>query len=581
MQQDKNDIEEKLRQLDNQQLPDLSRMDEHWENMKAALQPSISNIGKRKKWFGLFGLLLLAGISAIVLTRKAPSPQSESRPAVKEQKVTPVNNTILPGSSAQTIIPVKAVVMNAGKNIPAKKIIVKPAAKSNEIDLPLQLTKDSTLATVNPDAQKILNELLSSFAKKTEQFIIDNRKDTVLFAEEGSSLFIPAGSLGGNNNVKILLKEFYKTSDIVLNKLSTTSNGEQLVTGGMLHISASVNDKPVEVLPGKSIKWFLPDTSKEMEQMQLFRGEMKKAGDINWINTGQGFGRPTSFIESWVLDLRNEPYKTKEIKKGTIGFFAVSDNKKLSTAELKSTLKDKYGYYKVKIRRSSMGDGLFKRLLNRNWRRYYYGIGDSAWISKETADKYRLPSTEVRISQNFSELFGNRTISVLKRGSKSPKLILDRTGNPNTPAVIGNADTMAFYTDRSVDFQYGLHLLQKKYSVNINSLGWINCDRFYNDRREKTTYYVDLRDTAINYFTMMVFSEMRSMMTGYLSGNKVQFSNVPIGEPVKIISIGIDRKGDTVMAMQETKISRKGLTGLPFESADAPEIKSSLTKIDN
>jgi hypothetical protein len=56
---------------------------------------------------------------------------------------------------------------------------------------------------------------------------------------------------------------------------------------------------------------------------------------------------------------------------------------------------------------------------------------------------------------------------------------------------------------------------------------------------------------------------------------------VPVGETVKIISIGIDRKGETVMAMQETKISKKGLTGLPFESAAAPEIRSSLKKMDN
>lgn len=578
MQQDKNDIEEKLRQLDNQQLPDLSRMDEHWESMKAALQPAIPDNGNRKKWFGLIGLLLLSGTIALFLIRKPASPPGESKLAGKEQKVTTVNNAILADSSAQIIIPVNAVVMNAGKNDPAKKILVKHAAKWNEIDLPLQLTKDSTLTTVNPNAQKILNELLSAFAKKAEQFIIDNRKDTVLFAEEGSSLFIPAGSLGGNSNVKILLKEFYKTSDIVLNKLSTTSDGEQLVTGGMVHISASVNDKPVDVLPGKSIKWFLPDTSKQMEQMQLFKGEIKKEGDINWINTGQGFGRPANFMEAWVLDLRNEPYKTKEVRKGTIGFFAVSDNKKLSNAELKSTLKDKYGYYKVKIRRSSTGDGLFKRFVRRNWRKYD-GIGDSAWISKEQADMYRLSSTQVRISQGFSGISGSRRVSVLNVASTGQRW--ERLDNSTVPGINNNADTGAIYIDRSAAFQNGLNQLLKKCSVDINALGWINCDRFYNDRREKISYYVDLQDTAINYYTMIVFEKMRSMMTGYIIGNQVQFANVPVGESVKIISIGVDRKGETVMAMQEIKISKKGLTGLPFESAAAPEIRSSLKKMDN
>ena len=39
MQQDKNNIENKLRQLENQQLPDLSQMDGHWKAMGQLLSP--------------------------------------------------------------------------------------------------------------------------------------------------------------------------------------------------------------------------------------------------------------------------------------------------------------------------------------------------------------------------------------------------------------------------------------------------------------------------------------------------------------------------------------------------------------
>ncbi|MEI9957198.1 MAG: hypothetical protein WDM90_13055 [Ferruginibacter sp.] len=42
MQQDNNHIENKLRQLENQQLPDLSAMDAHWQQMQAALAPNIN-----------------------------------------------------------------------------------------------------------------------------------------------------------------------------------------------------------------------------------------------------------------------------------------------------------------------------------------------------------------------------------------------------------------------------------------------------------------------------------------------------------------------------------------------------------
>jgi hypothetical protein len=352
-----------------------------------------------------------------------------------------------------------------------------------------------------------------------------------------------------------------------LNKLSTASNGEQLVTGGMVHISALVNDKPVNVLPGKAITWYLPDTSKQMEQMQLFKGEVKKAGDINWINTGQGFGRPWNITEVRVLDLRNEPFKTIERRKGLIGYFSIADEPEMSRQQMKQLYQEKYGYYKVKFRKgwrkrrvtTALVDGLT------------YSdepVGDSAWITKELADKYKLPSTQSRISQGYSGLWGGDIINVLKSRSRRPKL--DRTGQVDTISF----NAVSEFKDVSVE-------LEKKYSVNINSLGWINCDRFYNDSREKINYFVDLQDSAVNYFTMRVFNGMRSMMTGYMTGNKVQFFNVPVGEPVKIISIGVDKKGETVMAMQETKINKNGLPGMPFESASSPKIKSSLIKIDN
>lgn len=571
MQQDKNDIQEKLRQLDNQQLPDLSRMDEHWESMKIALQPTLTINQRKKKWLWFIGLLLVAGTTTLFIARKYTSAEKEILSKEITQQHVPLVDTPLADSfiSQQPVMPVVIpAIKNAGKSKPVTAAIIKPVAENKEVDLALQFDeKNSTLKAVNPNAQKILNELLSSLAKKAQEFIIDNRKDTTLFGEEGSSLLIPANSLGGSSSIKILLKEFYKTSDIVLNKLSTTSNGEQLVTGGMVNISASVNNKPINVLPGKPIKWFLPDTSKEMEQMQLFKGEEKKDGEINWINTGRGFNSPGSVMEAWVLDLRNEPFRTIENRNGTIAYFAISEDSKLSKAELRSVLKEKYGYYKVRIRRpwSDNRLQLFGKL-NSAWIK---GIGDSAWVSKQAANLYQLPSTQIRIRQGYAGLFGNGTISILKRGSRPAKVI---TGS-RADSLPGKEEVFEF---GNVSAE-----LEKRYSVDINSLGWINCDRFYNDRREKISYYVDLQDTAINYFTMMVFSKIRSMMTGYVIGNKVQFDNVPVGESVKIISIGVDRKGETVMAMQEIKISKKGLTGMPFESAAAPEIRSSLNKIDN
>ncbi len=569
MQQDRKNIEEKLRQLDNQQLPDLSRMDEHWKAMNALLHPG-NDLGiRKKKWLWFITVLLVAGGTTLVMDYK--NEENKNGPAVKQILTQQFTDDDAKLNDSVIVMAVPGNVFST--NLTAAKIVKKTnteiEAGNAEISLPLQYNPgDSTLITNSPEAKKILQELLTSLAKNTQEFIIDNTRDTTLFATEGSSLFIPAKSLGGNSKVKISLKEFYKTSDIVMNKLSTTSNQEQLITGGMLHIEASVNDKPVNVLPGKAIKWYLPDTSNQLNEMQLFNGEERNAG-INWISTGQKFRMPVNITEVRVLDLRNEPFKTKEKRKGLIGYFSIADKPQLSREQIRELYREKYGYYKVRFRKgwkrtltkTELVDGLTYSNLP---------VGDSAWIAKEVADRYKLQSTQTRIRQGYAEQYGNNLgvlNSVFRRGA----------GLAKQGEVTGLKDTLPY--SHAVIMNVSA-LLEKRYSVDINSLGWINCDRFYSSPSEKVNYLVDLKDSANNYFTMMVFSEMRSMMTGNIMGNAVQFRNVPAGEAVKIISIGVDKTGKTVMAMKETKISKKGLDGLPFELAASPEIKSALIKID-
>lgn len=574
MQQDKNDMENKLRQLENQQLPDLSRMDEHWDAVKTALQPGHAKGDKSNKWIWLSGLLILAVTGILLLNQKKVVKNDE--PALKQEVRIAVTNPDVKIADTVTTSakPTGNLQVSKMRKVSAPMRVVQKESSENLTDttvisLPVQLnSKDSTLKAVNPDAQKTLNQLLCSLAKKAQEFIIDNSRDTILFAAEGSSLLIPAKSLGGNRVVKISLREFYKTSDIVMNKLSTTSNGEQLITGGMVHISATANEKPVDVVPGKTIRWYLPDTSRQMEEMQLFKGEERKVGDINWINTGQGFSWPRNNIVVKVLDLRNEPFKTKERRQGLIGYFSIVDEPQLPVEKLKELYREKYGYYKVRFRKEWRKTRVSRTKLVDGITYSDTPVGDSAWIRKDLADKYKLPSTQSGIGQDFSFTWGRSgMVNVLKTSIRRLKVSKSRS-----------ADTLDNITS---EFKDASIELERKYSVNINSLGWINCDRFYNDPREKINYYVDLQDSAINYFTMMIFDEMRSMMTGSISRNQVHFTNVPVGEPVKIISIGVDKKGEVIMAMKETKISKETLIGLQFESISASSIKSTLRKEDN
>jgi len=124
-----------------------------------------------------------------------------------------------------------------------------------------------------------------------------------------------------------------------------------------------------------------------------------------------------------------------------------------------------------------------------------------------------------------------------------------------------------------------LNNLANRFSVDIRTLGWINCDRFYNDYRPKIEFVVNLGDTASNYYTLLVFDKIKSMMTGYISGNKVAFTNVPEGETAKIISISI-KDGKPVAAMQPVQLSRKVFEGMKFEETNAAEFKEKAGSLD-
>lgn len=570
MQQD-NNLKNKLQQLDNQQLPDLSQMDKHWKEMQAGLVSAETTIGKR---FPVKGFWLIAGICIIGLALLihhhfshkeifVPTAMFEEKTITEEQK--PLTDTTILHKT------------NGPANRVANSKKVKPVSTNNgysKSTMQQPLTKKQSINDVAPDLLKtdepvinkvqLLQDLLNQLKKPATDFVINNSKDTLLDCPEGASLIIHANSLGGGE-ITVSITEFYKKSDIILNRLSTTSDTNLLESGGMLHIEASKNGIPVQHALKIPIKFYVADTGANMQTMQLFTGEEKQPvahanqnidiaattisiNGVNWIAQPQYFRNNYMVTEVKVLDLRNEPYKTIKRKRGVVGVFNMASNAQLSKPELKKMLKEKYGYYKVRFGYGQ--NSFFHGRLSSKIDTLTYSdapIGDSAWVNKLIADKYHLAYSSTRTYQ---------VINIASDGNSGIRKLMSKTNGSL------------------------LEKIKDRYSVDINSLGWINCDRFNYDTRQKTNYIVDLGDSASNYYTIMVFNKIKSMSTGMISGNKVIFMNMPVGEPVKIISLGIGKNGQTQMAMKETNIETTELTGLKFETNTVASIRSSLSTMD-
>ena len=103
------------------------------------------------------------------------------------------------------------------------------------------------------------------------KYTINPHKDTTLFGPQGTRIFIGAETFQipintlHKDSIGIVLKEFYRHSDILLANLETASDGEILETAGMLHIKALAGNELLEMKPNKRIVVHFPKKSQKKE----------------------------------------------------------------------------------------------------------------------------------------------------------------------------------------------------------------------------------------------------------------------------------------------------------------------------
>lgn len=129
------------------------------------------------------------------------------------------------------------------------------------------------------------NDSISNFSNKMldeEVFRINTNKDTVIENKDGVIIYIPANAFDTDNgNIDLLIQTALKAEDILYAGLSTTSNGNELETGGMFYIDAFEDGKRINLI--KDLEVNVP-TQNKVDGMELYQGEKTAEGEINWVN---------------------------------------------------------------------------------------------------------------------------------------------------------------------------------------------------------------------------------------------------------------------------------------------------------
>ncbi|TAE90505.1 MAG: hypothetical protein EAY81_00725 [Bacteroidetes bacterium] len=118
---------------------------------------------------------------------------------------------------------------------------------------------------------------------------IDGKQDNIVEGENGTLLICPKGCFKNANgdvvltDVKIELAEALKREDMLLSNLTTTSDGKQLETGGMIYFNATANGEQLTIDEDNPVRIEIPTTKKKPEMM-VYEGIRDSNGNMNWVN---------------------------------------------------------------------------------------------------------------------------------------------------------------------------------------------------------------------------------------------------------------------------------------------------------
>lgn len=423
----------------------------------------------------------------------------------------------------------------------------------------------------------VFDGFYSDLKKRPNEFSVDIKRDTTLYCQEGTTLFIPANSFESvsgiaiNTNVDVLVQEFYSFADIIGNKLTTGSGWRPLITGGMLNISASANGQAVKMKAGAAMDVKMPARTSFHPGMRLFTGEVVnktslsansntpvfndssffKGAVVNWLDRGQQqFFLKEDKKMVLVFNLMDNPYSTERNSKNELtGKFMIPYACKMTKEEIQAELEKRYGnkYKEIKIRREwGAISGKYRKNpvdVKKDWRATDL-VGDSIYIPLMMASKLNLITQEDSI--NYEHQFATQFAEIAQRKNAYNEFL-----------QIKNA-----------------------YSFSINNLGWISCDRFYDlSRSQLTNFTIDPGKDFEHTYTqaILIFEKENAALPGYWKeGGKIYFYQLPIGEEVNIVCIGA-KNGKAYSAIQKIKVTQGVVPVLNFKETTPEQFKKELS----
>ena len=114
------------------------------------------------------------------------------------------------------------------------------------------------------------------------------------------------------------------------------------------------------------------------------------------------------------------------------------------------------------------------------------------------------------------------------------------------------------------------------YFAGINTLGWINCDRFYSDERPKLIVHLDGESESYNY---IVFKKIKSAIK--LTKYNQYKTKIPEGEEISLVSLMV-KNGQPSISITTTTVNGQNTSYTPdYKSVTILELEHLLAQLNS
>jgi hypothetical protein len=164
-----------------------------------------------------------------------------------------------------------------------EKAITAPTAQNLAPTIAMEVPR----ALVSSDGASI-KQKSAKWRSKQKNFTIDPNNLGSIEGKEGThldfstALFVYEDGTPVTEPFTLSLEEYYQKAAMIKANLSTTSDGRQLETGGMINLRASNARGPIRLAEGSSYTIGFPKNGTNKNDFKLFYGEWRDDDLVNW-----------------------------------------------------------------------------------------------------------------------------------------------------------------------------------------------------------------------------------------------------------------------------------------------------------